>query len=183
MRLNTLFAMVFAAAAAGCDYTVPLAEKPERAIDAALVGAWERTTGQGEIERLLVLPLGKTEYLVSFPAGSKDAMFARACLCNAAGLTLVQLTWFGTARGALPEDGRVYQFASCTVAGDTLKGRLLNGDVVDRDANSSAALATAIEANKENANLFREEMIFTKVKPAADPNAPFKRPPMPAAWR
>lgn len=183
MKLSTLFAMGFSAALAGCDYTVPLVEKPEQAIDKALVGAWERTTAQGESERLLILPLGKTEYLVSFPAGSKDAMFARACLCKAADLTLVQLTWFGTARGVPPEDGRVYQFASCAVTGDTLKGRLLNGDVVDRDAASSAALATAIEANKENVNLFREEMVFTRVKPPADPNAPFKRPPVPAAWQ
>jgi hypothetical protein len=183
MRLSALFAALGAAALAGCDYTVPLADKPEQAIDAALVGAWERTTADGETERLLVLPLSKTEYLVSFPAGSKNAMFARACLCKAADLSLVQLTWFGTARGAVPEDSRVYQFASCTVTGDTLKGRLLNADVVDRDAASSAALSTAIEANKENALLFREEMVFKKEKPPADPNAPFKRPPVPAAWR
>ena len=183
MRMNALLAAACAAALAGCDYTVPLTEKPELAIDKALLGAWERTSDQGEVQRLLVLPLGKTEYLVSFPAGSKDAMFARACLCKAAGLTFVQLTWFGTARGAVADDRRVYQFVSYSVAGDTLTGRLLNPDVVDRNAASSATLAAVIEANKENAKLFREELVFTKVKPPADPNAPLTRPPMPAAWR
>ncbi len=183
MRMNALFAAAYAAALAGCDYTVPLTERPEQAADAALVGAWERTTHANETECLLVLPLGKNEYLVSFPAGSKDAMFARACLCKAADLTLVQLTWFGTARGVLPDNNRVYQFAAYTVTGDTLKGRLLNADVVDREAASSAALATAIEANKENVKLFREEWVFTKVKPPVDANAPPKRPPLPAAWR
>ena len=183
MRLYALFAVACAAALAGCDYTVPLTDKPERTIDNALVGAWEQKSNQGEPERLLVLPLSKTEYLVSFPAGSKDAMFARACLCKAAGLTFVQLTWFGTARGAVADDRRVYQFVSYSVAGDTLTGRLLNPDVVNRDASSSATLAAVIEANKENAKLFREELVFTKVKPPSDPNAPLTRPPMPAAWR
>ncbi len=192
MRMNTLLAAVCAAALAGCDYTVPLAEKPDQAIDKALLGAWERTSEQGEVERLLILPLGKTEYLVSFPAGSKNAMFARACLCKAAGLTLVQLTWFGTAQGDVAEDSRVYQFASCTVTGDTFKGRLLNADTVSRDVTSADALVKAIVANKDNPDLFRDVWDFKKVKPPAepnvppqpaDPNAPPQRPPMPAAWR
>ena len=66
---------------------------------------------------------------------------------------------------------------------DTLKGRLLNTDVVDRESASPAALASAIEANRESPNLFRDLWEFTKEKPPADPNAPPKRPPMPAAWR
>ncbi len=182
MRLNALFAAACAAALAGCDYTVPLTEKPEQPIDAALVGAWERSN-QGEVERLLVLPLGKAEYLVSFPAGSPHAMFARACLCKADDQTLIQLTWFGTAQGTTPDDKRVYQYAAFSVTGDTLKGRLLNADVVDREAASSAALTASIDANRENAKLFREEMVFTKAKPPVDPQAPLKRPPIPAAWR
>jgi hypothetical protein len=185
MRLSTLLAAACAAALVGCDYTVPLTEKPEQATDAALLGAWERKTEQGEVERLLILPLSKTEYLVSFPAGSKDALFARACLCQAGGMKLVQLTWFGTARGDgdLSDDGRVYQFASYTAAGDTLSGRLLNADTVSRQVTSTEALVKALVANKENPALFREAMAFTKVKPPADPQAQFKRPPMPAAWK
>ena len=183
MKSTVLLALTCAAVLAGCDYKVPLTEKPELPIDTHLVGAWERTTLEGAIQRLLVLPLGKNEYLVSFPAGSRDAMFARASLCKTAGLTLLQLDWFGTAQGDTPEDGRVYQYASYSVKDDTLKGRLLNADVVDREASSTAALSAAIEANAENANLFREVWEFKKAKPPTNPNAPLKRPPMPAAWR
>ena len=183
MKTNVLLATACAAVLVGCDYTVPLTETAELPIDAALAGSWERTTQQGEKQRLLVLPLSKNEYLVSFPARTKDAMFARASLCKTAGLTLLQLAWFGTAQGVTPEDGRVYQYATYTVAGDTLKGRLLNADVVDRESASPAALASAIVANKESPNLFRDLWEFTKEKPPADPNAPPKRPPMPAAWR
>jgi len=183
MKTNSLLALVCAAVLAGCDYKVPLAEKPELPIDMHLVGAWERTTPEGAIQRLLVLPLGKNEYLVSFPAGEKDAMFARASLCKTAGMTLVQMDWFGTAQGVTPEDGRVYQYASYSITDDTLKGRLLNADVVDREASSSAALSAAIEANVENTQLFRDIMEFKRAKPPTNPNSPLKRPPMPAAWR
>ena len=45
------------------------------------------------------------------------------------------------------------------------------------------ALIKAISANKDKPGLFREEMVFTKAKPPADPSSPLKRPPVPAAWR
>ncbi len=119
MRTNVLLAAVCAAVLAGCDYAVPLAEKPEQPIDTALVGAWARKVPHGKTEeRLLVLPLGKNEYLVSYPAGSPHALFARACLCRAAGMPLIQFTWFGTAEGKTVDDSCIYQFASFTVTGD-----------------------------------------------------------------
>ena len=149
---------------AGCDYTVPLVTTPKIDIDRSVLGLWQRSTGDGEIEQLLVLPLDKREYLVSYPSGSKDSMFARACLCRAADQTLVQLKWFGTAEGKLPEDNRVYQFMTYSVSGDRMTVRLLNSEVVWKDVPSTRELATAIAANRDNPNLFKEGMVFTKVK-------------------
>ncbi len=147
---------------AGCDFSVPLVKAPERAIDPGVVGLWERTSG-GQKESLLVLPLGKQEYLVSFPAGSTNAMFAKACLCSAAGKTLVQLEWFGTARATVPENGRVFQFAAYTLAGDALTIRLLNADLVNREAKSTAELVKAITDHQDKPELFRNEMVFGRV--------------------
>ncbi len=183
MKKNLLLAVASAVTLAGCDYTVSLTDAPELPIDKALVGSWERTTNQGERQHLLFLPISKTEYLVSFPAGEKDAMFARACLCKAADQTFIQVTWFGTARGLTPEDGRVYQYATYEVKDNTLRGRLINADVVDREVTSAAALRAAIEANRENPKLFRDVWEFTKDQPPANPGAAPKRPPIPAAWR
>ena len=149
---------------AGCDYTVPLAMTPEMGIDAEVVGLWQRTIEEGQLERLLVLPLSKQEYLVSFPAGATNAMFARACLFRAAGKTLVQLAWFGTAKATVPEGNRVFQFAACTLAGDRLTVRLLNAERVNRDAKSADELAKAIADNKDKPDLFRDEMVFSRVK-------------------
>lgn len=183
MKTKALLLAACAIALAGCDYTVSLVKTPERAPDDALVGLWERTTLQGEVQRLLVLPLNDTEFLLSFPAGSKDAMFARVTQTEAAGLPLLQLTWFGTAQGVTPDDARIYQYAACTVEGDTLKGRLLNADVVDRESASPAALVAAIEANRQAAKLFRDTWEFTRVKAPETTATPPKRPPIPAAWR
>jgi hypothetical protein len=162
--VKKLIVLVACTMLAGCDYTVPLVKTPGMGIDNAVVGLWERTKEDGQTERLLVLPLSKQEYLVSFPSSAEDAMFARASLCSTAGKTLVQLEWIGTVQGGLPEDNRVFQFAAYSVAENTLRVRMLNADVVKTDAGSSDALARAISENKNNPALFREEMAFEKVR-------------------
>jgi len=150
---------------AGCDFTVPLIETPKLDIDKSVLGLWERTKPDGgPSERLVVLALGKQEYLVAFTGNGSESIYARGCLCNTAGLTLVQLTWIGNSKGEGPGDKRVYQFASFTLNGDHLSLHLLNSETVGRDAKSTADLAKAIAANKTRPALFREEMLFTKAK-------------------
>ena len=148
----------------GCDYTVPLVKTPTLNTDPALVGLWQRTKPDGQAESLVVLPLGTREYLVSFPSGSKDSMFARACLCRVAERTLVQLEWIGNGQGKTVEDGRAFQFAAYTVTGEALTVRMLNTSVVSKDVKSSKELTAAIAANKDKPNLFNDEMVYSKVK-------------------
>ena len=162
--MKKLMAIVACTVLVGCDYTVPLVKTSEIGIDSRVVGLWQRSQGDGQTESLLVLPLSKQDYLVSFPAGSTNAMFARACLCRSADKTLVQLEWVGTARAKLLENNRAFQFAEYSVAGDTITIRLLNADLVKRDVKSPAELAKAIADNKEKPDLFRNEMVFRKVK-------------------
>lgn len=183
MRIRLWAVAALATGLAGCDYTVQLAKTPELPIDRALVGVWSRTNDNEPAQRLLVLPLGPNEYLVSFPAGDKNAMFANACLCKAGEWTLAQLAWFGTARGVTPDDTRVYQYAAYTVKGDTLQIGLLNADVVPRAVTTAEALIKALASNRENPELFRDTMTFKKEPPPTDPNARLKRPPVPAAWQ
>jgi hypothetical protein len=161
--MKKLLIMLACGLLAGCEYTVPLVTAPRMEIDKSVLGLWQRTTEDGKTEQLLVLPLDKNEYLVSYPSDSKEGMFARACLCRTAGLTLVQLKWFGTAEGKLPDDNRVYQFASYSMTGDKLTVRLLNSDVVNKDVASKKELAKSIAANKDNPKLFKEGMVFSKV--------------------
>lgn len=148
---------------AGCDYTVPLVQTPVVDLDQALVGRWQKTGSADGTDQLLVLPLGKREVLVVFPAGTKDAMFARGSLWRQADLTLMQLDWFGTAQGKLPTDSRTYQYAAFDIAGDTLRVRLLNPDTVDKGAASTEALQQAILASQANPKLYRDAMSFRKI--------------------
>lgn len=184
MNTKPIMAVVCSAWLAGCDYTVSLVKTPDLPMDQALVGAWDRTDGdeKDRTQHLLVLPLGPNECLASFPAGEKDALFARVCLCRANDRTLAQLTWFGTAQGVAAVDARVFQYAAFSVKDNVLQVSLLNADVVARDTTSAEALVKAIAANKDNPELFRAAMTFKRVKPPEDPNAPVARPPMPLGW-
>ncbi|MCF7790547.1 MAG: hypothetical protein K9L78_02810 [Victivallales bacterium] len=149
---------------AGCDYKVSLVDNPNIDIDKSVIGLWQRTKSSGQTEQLLILPLSGQEYMVSFPAGTKNAIFARACLWRGSGMVLVQLDWFGTARGKLTEDTRTFQYAAYAVDKDSITVRLLNPQVIPKDVSSAKALAKAIADNKENPNLFRDAMVFQKVK-------------------
>lgn len=162
--MKKLLIMLCCGMLAGCEYVVPLVTIPEIEIDGSVIGLWQRSTEDGKTEQLLALPLGPNEYLVSYPAGRKDAMFARACLCRVGDRTLVQLHWIGTAAGKLPDDKRVFQFATYSVEGPTLTVRLLNSEVVKRDLASPEALAAAIAANAANPNLYKEGMVFTRIE-------------------
>ncbi len=180
---KSLLAMGIGCLLFGCDYTVPLDETPKEPMDPILVGRWSRTDENGKNENLLVLPLGPKEYLVSYPAEDPKAMFARACLCRAGTLALVQLTWFGTAQGVVPRDKRVYQYVAYSVNDGTLCVSLLNADVVKRDTPTSDALRQAIAANRDHADLFREALLFKK-EPTPDTSpSQLTRPPIPPAWQ
>jgi hypothetical protein len=165
MRREWLLAMVIGAVATGCDYVVPLAGTPRMDLDSRIVGAWERKGDNDQVERLLVLPLSQREYMVAFPAGVKNTLYAKAWLCKGGGKTLVQLQWFGTGEGKVPDDKRVYQCAAYEVDGDRLTVRMVSTEVVNRDLATSADLAGAVEANQEKPTLFGDPMVFQKAAP------------------
>ncbi len=148
---------------AGCEYAVPLPNAPNIDIDRSVLGLWQTTKNDGRTEDLLVLPLGEQKYMISFPSGTKNSMFALACLWRDKGMTLVQLNWFGTAQAEIPKDDRTYQFASYLVEGDEMRIRMLNKEVVNENIGSSKELAKAILDNRTNTRLFRDEMLFKKI--------------------
>ena len=160
-KLLVLLAAVFVV---GCDYTTPLVTTPDMNIDKSLLGLWQTKGDDGTPVHLLVLPLDDKEYLVSYSSTAKDGIFARACLCQTDGKTLVQLKWFGNAEGKPADDGdhRVYQFMSYSLSGDKLSVRSLNTDVVSGDTASAKALAKAIADNRNNPKLFKGAVVFTK---------------------
>jgi len=59
---------------------------------------------------------------------------------------------------------RVYQYASYALSGQELTIRLLNPEVVSKDAKTTEQLVRAIEAGKDHPALFREPMKFRRVK-------------------
>jgi hypothetical protein len=151
------------AALAGCDYTVPLAKGPAGEADAALVGLWQRTQN-GQTENLVVLPLGRQELLVAYPATSKDAMYARAWAARGAGLSLIQLQWIGTGKGNVPDEKKVFQLAAYAIAGDKLTVRIVNSDKIGGSSATTDELAKALETGKADEDFYRTPMVFTRAK-------------------
>lgn len=162
--MKRLILLVACALLVSCDYTVPLVTTPDMEIDRSAIGLWQGADEDGTTQSLLLLPLSSKEYMISFPSGTKDSMYARACLCKAAGKTLVQIQWFGSGDGKSPDDNRIYQYASYSVTGDSLSFRLLNDEVVNKDAKSSAELSKEIAKNIDNPKLFKKPTVFRKVK-------------------
>lgn len=146
-----------------CDFTVPLANKPEMTIDHSLVGLWQRTSERGEVQKLLILPLNEREYLISFPANNEKALYARAWSYHFAGHQFVQLRWIGTRAGTVPDNARVYQLATYQRHGDILDVRMLNTDLIDNDISSTGELRRSIRKHRNDPNLFRQTLRFHRL--------------------
>ena len=76
----------------------------------------------------------------------------------------MQLDWFGTSKGDVPDDRRTFQYAAYTAGADTLEVRLLNVDVVSRDVETSGELSKSIADHAGDPKLFRDAMSFQRVK-------------------
>ena len=149
---------------AGCDYEVALVEEPKEAIDRGAVGLWKEETADGPDRKLLVLPMSENEYLISYPAETRNSMYGRGAHLEVAGIELVQLRWFGTGEGKDADTERIYQYGSYSVNGDTLEFRLVNRDTVDKDAATPEELAESIAAQADNPDLFRKAIVFHRVE-------------------
>jgi hypothetical protein len=193
------FALLCALLLAGCDFKVPLVEKPELPFDPALIGLWELSDPEDPQERkfrLLFVPLDKTECMVSYfghPRKADDGdgteWLGRACRCETAGLSLLQVKWLETDSGGGAEvfGASPYQYVACTVKDGILTLRMLNAEKIK--AETSAELAAAIAARKDSPDLFHEEGLpFTRVKyekkkwhffKPRDPEPAPARPPVP----
>ena len=150
---------------AGCDYTVPLVTRPETEIDRSVLGLWQTAKEDGQTEQLLVLPLDKHDVpgVLSFRRQGCHVC-ASLSLPHCWQRTRATEVVLEAPKPKLPEDNRVFQFATYSVKGDTITVRLLNSEVVNKDVASTKELAKAIADNKDNPSLFREAMVFTKVK-------------------
>ncbi len=169
-NVKSIFILLVCGLVLGCEFSLPLSKAPQMDIDDGLIGLWSRTT-QGETKKLLVLPLNEKKCLVEFLAGEKNAIYAKAWLCEVADMKLTQLRWFGTAKGTLPKEelpeGKkdlVYQYVKYSLSEDTLTFTLLNSNALPNDITTREDLVQAIVDNKDNPNLFRDELVFTRVE-------------------
>jgi hypothetical protein len=157
---------------AGCDFKTPLVTTPDLDTDPALMGLWRITEPEGDSANLLVLPLNKREYLVSYPAGTEHALFARGCHWRSGEARLVQLDWFGTAKGAGVNTSESFQFARYTITDDTLRVEMVQATAIPGEITRTEDLARSILDQWKTPELFGEVAVFTRIraKPAPEAN-------------
>lgn len=149
-------------ALSACDHCIPLSREAAGDADPAPVGLWSRTENNTE-HRLLVLPMGRREWLVGWSAGGSAMLYARAWPVRSGETQLAQLEWIGTGEGKPAEGERVFQLATWSVTGRELTIRLVNGEI-GRDASTAAELAAAIEAARSRGEWQREPMVFRRAE-------------------
>ncbi|MDQ0290130.1 hypothetical protein [Oligosphaera ethanolica] len=147
----------------GCDYHVALVTTPDQPLQQNLIGLWQRQDAAGHKELLQVLPWDKHQYLIVFPAGQKDSLYARACHWRNDALPMVQITWLGSTE-PIAADTPPFQYARWTLVNDTLTVQSLNPEQISNATRSSTALANSITANADDPTIFREAMIFRRHK-------------------
>lgn len=165
MRKGLLIFAVVASLFGGCVYEAPLIATRDLPIDPAVLGLWEEISEEKSDtpDRMAVLQLSETEYLINYPLGN-DGMYFRGWRIEVDGVSCVQLELLGYAEKALPPGEPQYLVATCAL-GQDLEIKTLNTDLVGKNLKDSAALRKAFLEHKDAPDLFANPARFRKVVP------------------
>jgi hypothetical protein len=152
---------------AGCEYQEPLAEKQNIPIDESVLGFWDAvpdgTDPSPVKDRILVLKLSGTEYLIHYWTGS-GSMYFRAYPIRVGDVSCLQLQLLGYSEATMRKDEPPYQVAKYTLSGDEIGIQMLNTSIVSPKLGSSAEIRTVFIKNGADENLFREPGRFKRAK-------------------
>jgi len=150
----------------GCVYKVPLVEEALLPIDPAAVGVWTTVRDEADAaakpEKLVVLPFSGNEYMIIYPAG-KDEMYFRAYPVEVSGMKLIQLRWIGQRQSPLGGKEKPYQLCSYDITDGLLTIRVLNAELLNREAETPEALQRSLVENRSAPGLLQDPGRFRKV--------------------
>jgi hypothetical protein len=132
----------------GCDYDVPLTEKPNRAIDEKLLGNWLSPDGWMSIRAF-----DAQHYVVSY-----NGSVYRGWHSTVAGQALVTLH-------SLDAKSPKYTYVAYALTRDDrrLDVRIARDEVLSKEIKDPAAMRTALEQVAPNPALFTEPVPFTRL--------------------
>lgn len=165
MKKRSVLYLAAALLLGGCVYEAPLSAKRKIPVDPAVLGFWEQVPEEkgDKPDRMAVLKLSETEYLINYPLGN-DGMYFRGWRIEVDGISCVQLELLGYADKGLPPGEPRYQVVTYTL-GSGLEVRTLNTDLIGKNLPDSAALQKAFRAHKDAPDLFANPARFRKVSP------------------
>ncbi|HVU15679.1 MAG TPA: hypothetical protein VHD32_02045 [Candidatus Didemnitutus sp.] len=157
LRLAALLVLAGALLATGCDYTVPLTEKPTRKIEPSLLGTWQAKDKDSDKDDLMtVKQWDATSYIVLI-----DHDIYRVFHSDLAELNFISAQDINSKE-------RKYSFFEWRLSaiGNELTLSPLNTEVISPDIKDSAALQKLIKKNRDNPKLLRPPLVFIRPKAA-----------------
>ena len=153
---------------AGCYYDSPLTEEHSLPIDTNLLGVWQEIADDGvlpdESDRMVVLKLSETEYLVHYPV-RKEGGYYRAYPFSLGGVEGIQVEVLGSGSGPVEEgEMDIYVVVSYSLTDGDLELRILNEKLVDDELSGSTAIREAFLKNKDAKDLFTDPGKFRRIE-------------------
>lgn len=136
---------------AGCDYSVPLSTKPERAVDERLIGDWISPDSWMKVRRF------DAENYVVYHNGTTF----RAWHSAVAGLPLITVQELESKPGDTKFAYLAYDVAD---DGRRLNLRVVRDEVVSKKINDTAAMRKAVEQHARHPDLLTEIIPFSRMK-------------------
>ena len=139
----------------GCNYDVPLTEKPTRKVDPRLLGEWVSfDKDEQKVEHMTARKLDDSTYVVAM-----DKDIYRVFHSDFADTAFVSVQ-------DLNNDERKYAYYAWTLSADgqqlTIRG--VRTEIVPEDTKGREALQKLIQSNLANPKLYGEPIVFTPKK-------------------
>ena len=149
---------------AGCYYDSPITEEHSLPIDTNLLGVWQEISDlPDDSDRMVVLKLSETEYLVHYPV-SKEGGYYRAYPFSLGGVQGIQVEVLGSGAGPVEQGEKdIFAVVSYSLADGDLELKILNEKLVDAELSGSAAIRGAFLENRGSEDLFVEPGMFRRV--------------------
>lgn len=149
---------------AGCDYKVPLSQKPAAKTNPALAGRWIEQKDASSTNRTEVdIKVSGADYSVAYIGDGCTNFLFSGFEVESAGFKLIQLKLLTDLDKDQPE--KVYVFIKYELTPDGLSFCQLNKNVVSSECQTMEELRGDLKVHRKNPALFTEPRKFTKSVP------------------
>ena len=158
--MKTILLFVVLALLAGCEYEVPLSQKPSSKANPALAGRWIEQKDSNSTNRIEIeIKVSGNDYDVAYVENSCTNFLFSGFEVKAAGFKLVQLTWQNPDK----ENPKTrYVFMKYELTPEGFFFRQINTAVVSAKCRTTEELLGDLKLHRKNPSLFKDPRKFVR---------------------